>query len=113
LSHLCIKATFYQDRLGTNIGKTQKVDRFSSGGFYAQLVTNIFMLPLLTAFACYVYYLNEKKTINRMVAEGATDAAGLQSAKLNLQRNLMVGLFVMYPMMTTTLFRSKIFYPHI
>jgi hypothetical protein len=25
------KRTFYQDRLGTNIGKTQKRDRFSSG----------------------------------------------------------------------------------
>ena len=26
LSHLCINATFYQDRLGTNIGKTHPKD---------------------------------------------------------------------------------------
>jgi hypothetical protein len=28
LSHLCIKVIFYQDRLGTNIGKTPKQARF-------------------------------------------------------------------------------------
>ena len=28
LSHLCIKVIFYQDRLGTNIGKTPKQPRF-------------------------------------------------------------------------------------
>ena len=31
MSHLCIKAIILQDRPGTNIGKTQKNDRFSSG----------------------------------------------------------------------------------
>ena len=85
------------------------MDCFELGGFYAQLVTNLFALPMLAAFACFVYYLNEKKTITRMVAEGMTNDSGLQSAKLNYQRNLMIGVFVMYPMMTTTLFRSKSF----
>jgi hypothetical protein len=35
------------------------MDCLELGGFYAQLVTNIIVLPLLAAFACYVYYLNE------------------------------------------------------
>jgi hypothetical protein len=74
-------------------------DCLELGGFYSQLVTNVFVLPALAAFACYVYYLNEKKTVDRMVAEGVIDDSGLQSAKLNFQRNLMVGVFVMYPMM--------------
>lgn len=66
-----------------------------SCSFYAQLATNVFVLPLLAAFACFVYYLNEVKSVERMVAEGVTDENGMQSAKLNLQRNLMVGVFVM------------------
>ena len=61
-----------------------------------QLVNNIFILPLLATFGCYVYYLTELKTVERMVAEGATDDTGRQSAKRNLQRNLMVGVFLMY-----------------
>ena len=72
-----------------------RMDCFDLGGFYAKLVTNLFVLPMLSAFACYVYYLNEKKTVQRMVAEGVTDSSGLRSASLNLQRNLMVAVFVM------------------
>jgi hypothetical protein len=72
-----------------------RMDCFELGGFYAKLVTNLFFLPMLAAFACYVYYLSEKKTVDRMVAEGVTDSGGLRSASLNLQRNLMVGVFVM------------------
>ena len=71
------------------------MDCFELGGFYAKLVTNLFVLPILAAFACYVYYLNEKKTVDRMVAEGVTDISGQRSASLNLRRNLMVGVFVM------------------
>lgn len=72
------------------------MDCFDLGSFYAQLFTNVFILPLLAAFACFVYYLNEKKSVERMVAEGVTDGNGILSAKLNLKRNLMVGVFVMY-----------------
>ena len=35
------------------------MDCLELGGFYAQLVTNVIVLPVLAAFACYVYYLNE------------------------------------------------------
>jgi hypothetical protein len=83
------------------------MDCIELGGFYSQLAMNVILLPLLAAFGCFVYYLNEKKSVDRMVAEGVTTDSGLKSAKLNLQRNLMVGVFLMYPMMTTTLFRSK------
>ena len=83
------------------------MDCIELGGFYSQLAMNVILLPLLAAFGCYVYYLNEKKSVDRMVAEGVATDSSLQSAKLNLQRNLMVGVFLMYPMMTTTLFRSK------
>lgn len=83
------------------------MDCIELGGFYSQLAMNVILLPLLAAFGCFVYYLNEKKSVDRMVAEGVTTDSGLKSAKLNLQRNLMVGVFLMYPMMTTTLFKSK------
>ena len=47
------------------------------------------------AAACFVYYLNEKKMVDRLIREGTTDNSGLQSAQLQLRRNLMVGLFIM------------------
>jgi hypothetical protein len=53
------------------------------------------LLPALAAAACFVYYLNEKKMVDRLIREGTTDNSGLQSAQLQLRRNLMVGLFIM------------------
>lgn len=42
-----------------------------------------------------MYYLNEKKMVDRLIREGTTDNSGLQSAQLQLRRNLMVGIFIM------------------
>ena len=74
------------------------------GGFYSKLGINLFAVPMLVGFACYVYYLNERKSVDRLIAEGITDETALSSAKLNLQRNLMIAVFLMYPMICTTLF---------
>ena len=45
LSHLCINASFYQDRLGTNMGKTQKRARFLAASLrYATLYSYSYVL---------------------------------------------------------------------
>jgi hypothetical protein len=81
------------------------MDCIDMGGLYAKIITNVFVLPLLAAAACCVYYWNETKTVDRLIREGVSDTTGLQSASMQLKRNLMVATFILYPTMTTTLFR--------
>jgi hypothetical protein len=74
------------------------------GGFYVKLITNIFVLPMVATFACYAYYLYERKELDRKIAKDTISESGRQSAKLNFERNLMILTFLIYPMMCTTLF---------
>eukprot|EP01045_Picozoa_sp_COSAG04_P012707 COSAG04_NODE_866_length_9767_cov_2.846400_1_plen_2137_part_00 len=82
-----------------------KMDCWEVGGFYGKLTTNLAVVPLLYVSGCIFYYVFQKKGIGEVIAAGAADESAYVTARVRLQQNLMVGIFLLYPTITTTLFR--------
>ena len=68
-------------------------------------MTNIVVVPTTLVGVCYLIYLSQKRTLTAVIAAGAADASGLAALKVKLKQNLFVGIFLVYPTITTTLFR--------
>eukprot|EP01052_Picozoa_sp_SAG31_P008932 SAG31_NODE_459_length_15396_cov_5.092502_10_plen_431_part_00 len=88
-----------------DVRKVIRLDCWDIGGFYGKLITNVFLLPVLFCVGCLVVYYNDRRMYKRLIKDGASGSEALQSAVISLKRNLLLGIFLMYPMITTTLFR--------
>ena len=73
------------------------------GGFYGKLITNVFVMPILCFFFCFLLYLNQRRTIATVIAMGGADESAYSAAKISLQQNLFFVIFLTYPMVTATL----------
>eukprot|EP01045_Picozoa_sp_COSAG04_P013252 COSAG04_NODE_930_length_9363_cov_28.745898_4_plen_1224_part_00 len=88
-----------------DIRRVVMLDCWDIGGFYGKIVTNIFVVPLFILTVCQLIYMSQKRTLTAIIAAGAADASGLHALKVKLKQNLFVGIFLIYPTITTTLFR--------
>ena len=70
------------------------MDCWQLGGFAGRVVTNVFVVPMLFVFGCYVYYLNDMKTGQRLVVEGVSSEEATRSAYNQLKSNLFLGIFL-------------------
>lgn len=75
------------------------------GGFYGKLVTNVFVMPVLFVLACGLLYMNQRRTIAAVIAAGGSDSSAYITATVGFKSNLLFGVFLLYPTITTTLFR--------
>eukprot|EP01043_Picozoa_sp_COSAG02_P027509 COSAG02_NODE_1628_length_11586_cov_3.954644_1_plen_316_part_10 len=82
-----------------------KLDCWDVGGFHGKLVTNLLVIPLVYVAGCIFIYTSQRRTIGQVVAAGAADESAYVTAKVKLQRNLFLGVFLLYPTITATLFR--------
>ena len=78
-----------------DLRKLIRMDCWQLGGLYTQLATNLVLLPIVLFGAAYVYYMSEARTVKRLIAEGVSDEDGLQSAKVQLQRNAQRAIFLL------------------
>ena len=81
------------------------LDCWDIGGFYGKIVTNIVVVPVFILTVCFLIYLSQKRTVVAIIAAVAADTSGLHALKVKLKQNLFVGIFLIYPTITTTLFR--------
>eukprot|EP01043_Picozoa_sp_COSAG02_P036007 COSAG02_NODE_2612_length_8419_cov_2.286779_4_plen_1809_part_00 len=82
-----------------------RLDCWDIGGFWGKLTTNIAVIPVIYIAGCALLYFNQRKTINAVIAAGGADDSAFRTALVAFQSNLLVGLFLLYPTITTTLFR--------
>ena len=75
------------------------------GGFYGKLVTNVFVMPVFFVLACGLLYMNQRRTIAAVIAAGGSDSSSYITATVGFKSNLLFGVFLLYPTITTTLFR--------
>lgn len=71
-----------------------RLDCWQLGGFSGRVVTNVFVIPALFMFGCYVYFLNDRKTGQRLVVEGVSSEEVTKSAFNQLKNNLFLGIFL-------------------
>eukprot|EP01045_Picozoa_sp_COSAG04_P010945 COSAG04_NODE_689_length_11142_cov_6.664041_4_plen_1132_part_00 len=88
-----------------DIRRVVMLDCWDIGGFYGKFVTNIVVVPLFIFTVCQLIYMSQKRTLTAVIAAGAADASGLHALKVKLKQNIFVGIFLIYPTITTTLFR--------
>ena len=89
-----------------DIRRVVMLDCWDIGGFYGKIVTNIVVVPSFLVTVCYLIYMSQKRTLMTVIAAGAADTSGLHALKVKLKQNLFVGIFLIYPTITTTLYRS-------
>ena len=75
------------------------------GGLYGKLYTNIFVVPTICMFGCGLVYMSQKRTIKAVIAAGGSDESAYRTASVSFQQNLFFIVFLLYPIITTTLFR--------
>lgn len=75
------------------------------GGFYGRLVTNVFAVPALCFIMCGLLYLYNRHKIATLVQTGAVDETAFTEATVTFQRTIFFSIFLVYPMVTATLFR--------
>eukprot|EP01045_Picozoa_sp_COSAG04_P013493 COSAG04_NODE_960_length_9157_cov_6.389269_6_plen_765_part_00 len=88
-----------------DVRKLVMLDCWNIGGFYGKIVTNVVVVPTIIGGACQIIYASQKRTHMLLVAAGAADESGLETLKVQLKQNLFVGIFLVYPTITSTLFR--------
>lgn len=77
------------------------------GGFYGKLWTNLLVVPILFFSVCGFVWVSQRRTIAQVIAAGGADESAYVTANVKLQQNLAIGTFLLYPMITTTLFRTQ------
>jgi len=75
------------------------------GGLYGKVATNVFFIPLCVLGICVAIYMAQKRTLMAIVKAGAADESGLGTLKVRLNHNLCLAVFLVYPTITSTLFR--------
>ena len=88
-----------------DVRKIVMLDCWDIGGFYGKIVTNIVVVPLFIFTVCQLIYMSQKRTLMAVIAAGAADTSGLEVLQVKLKQNLFLGIFLIYPTITTTLFR--------
>lgn len=88
-----------------DVRKLIKMDCWDVGGFYGKLTTNCFVLPALALGCCVLLYLNQRRTITAVISAGGADESALRTATVSFQQNVFFIIFLLYPLVTTTLFR--------
>ena len=73
------------------------------GGLYSKLVTNVFVIPILFFCGCFVIYQQQKKTATMIIAGGGADESALTHVRVKFKQNVFVGIFLVYPTITSTL----------
>lgn len=80
-------------------------DCWDVGGLDGKVATNLVVVPLLFASACFALRANQRRTIGLLIKGGAADESAYTTADVQLKNNLFVGVFLLYPTITSTLFR--------
>ena len=88
-----------------DVRKVVMLDCWDIGGFYGKITTNVVAVPSFIVSVCVLIYISQKRTLMTVIAAGAADTSGLHALKVKLKQNLFVGIFLVYPTITTTLFR--------
>eukprot|EP01045_Picozoa_sp_COSAG04_P002347 COSAG04_NODE_85_length_27560_cov_8.621245_6_plen_838_part_00 len=96
-----------------DVRKLVMLDCWNIGGFYGKIVTNVVVVPTIIAGVCQFIYASQKRTVMAVIAAGNAagnvgdgfDESALNTAKVQLKQNLFLGIFLVYPTITTTLFR--------
>jgi hypothetical protein len=79
-----------------------RLDCWDVGGFWGKLTTNVFVIPVLFITGCGLLYLNQRKTIKAVIAAGGADESAFGTALVAFKSNLLFGVFLLYPTITTT-----------
>ena len=95
----------YLKLLMVDVRAVINLDCWSVGGFYGKLWTNLLVIPVLFVAVCAFVWSSQRRTIAQVIAAGGADESAYVTANVKLQQNLMFGIFLLYPMITTTLFR--------
>ena len=82
-----------------------RLDCWDVGGFVGKLVTNIAVMPSVFVMICILIYLGQKRTIGAVIAAGGADESAYGTVLVKLEANLLFGVFLLYPTITSTLFR--------
>ena len=82
-----------------------RLDCWDVGGFYGKLVTNLVVVPVFVMSVCYFLYKGQRRTIAFVIKAGGADDTAYESANVKLRQNLLFGAFLLYPGITSTLFR--------
>jgi hypothetical protein len=82
-----------------------RLDCWHIGGFHGKLVTNLLVIPLVYVAGCVFVYSGQYRTVGQLIGAGAADESAYVTAKVKFQRHLFLGVFLLYPTITTTLFR--------
>eukprot|EP01045_Picozoa_sp_COSAG04_P005864 COSAG04_NODE_279_length_18210_cov_5.657225_1_plen_1569_part_10 len=88
-----------------DVRKIVMLDCWNIGGFYGKITTNILVVPAVIGGVCLLIYISQKRTLMAVIAAGASDESGLEVLKVKLKQNLFLGIFLVYPTITATLFR--------
>eukprot|EP01045_Picozoa_sp_COSAG04_P003609 COSAG04_NODE_148_length_22826_cov_11.360026_4_plen_2104_part_00 len=88
-----------------DVRKIVMLDCWNIGGFYGKIVTNIVAVPAFIVGVCVLIYISQKRTLMAVIEAGAADTSGLEVLTVKLKQNLFLGIFLVYPTITTTLFR--------
>eukprot|EP01043_Picozoa_sp_COSAG02_P010453 COSAG02_NODE_367_length_23739_cov_16.775127_11_plen_251_part_00 len=75
------------------------------GGFHGTFMTNVLVLPTVILSICIFIYISQVRTIKQVIRAGGSDESALETAKVQLRKNVFFGAFLIYPTITTTLFR--------
>jgi hypothetical protein len=70
--------SFYQDRLGTNIGKAQNIDAFFAG----DSSSNTFLVPTVSAVGFCGATLEQFQTVGRDVESAVLPSSGVSEAQI-------------------------------
>ena len=95
----------YLKLLMVDVRTVINLDCWSVGGFYGKLWTNLLVVPVLFVSVCAFIWSSQRRTIGQVIAAGGADESAYVTANVKLQQNLMFAIFMLYPMITTTLFR--------
>jgi hypothetical protein len=82
-----------------------RADCWDAGGLYYKLAINVFVVPFLFFFGCFLVYIQQKKTAAVIIAAGGADQSAFTTVRAKFKQNVFVGIFLLYPTMTSTLFR--------
>ena len=83
-----------------------KLDCLNIGGFYGKIVTNVVVVPVVVVGVCFLIFEAQRRTLATIIATGAADESAVEPLKAKLKNSLFLGIFLVYPTITTTtLFR--------
>ena len=68
-----------------------RTDCWDAGGLYFKLIINVFIVPILFFFGCYVVYLQQRKTAAVIIAAGGADESALATVRAKFKQNVFVG----------------------